>query len=94
MAHPRRAEYAPGSASNDASYWLRRCHGFQVTSPGARLGTVEDVLYGAELERPAALLVRTGLFIHRLEAIPVEDIKAIDPQAQRLSVRPRGDTST
>jgi hypothetical protein len=51
------------------------------------------VLYGAGLDRPAALLIRSGIFIRRLEAISVEDIEAIDPQAQRLLVRLRCETT-
>jgi hypothetical protein len=48
---------------------------------------VEDVLYGAEHDRPSALLVRTGIFHRRLDAISVEDVEAIYPRLQRLSVR-------
>ncbi len=48
-------------------YWLRHCHGFSIESPHVRLGVVEDVLYGAEHDRPSALAVRGGLFGHRLE---------------------------
>jgi hypothetical protein len=70
-----------------AAYWLRRCQGFRVDSEGRRIGTVEDVLYGAEHDRPSALLVRTGIFKRRLEAISLEDVEAIYPRAQRLSLR-------
>jgi uncharacterized protein YrrD len=87
------AEGPAAARGEQAAYWLRRCHGFRVASEGTRLGTVEDVLYGAELDRPAALLIRTGIFIRRLEAISVDDIEAIDPRAQRLSVRLRCETS-
>jgi hypothetical protein len=70
-----------------AAYWLRRCQGFRVESDGRRIGIVEDVLYGAEHDRPSALLVRTGMLKRRLEAISVEDVEAIFPRAQRLSLR-------
>ncbi len=70
-----------------AAYWLRRCQGFQVDSAGGRVGIVEDVLYGAEHDRPSALLVRSGIFKRRLEAISLDDVEAIYPRAQRLSVR-------
>lgn len=82
-------EPAPAQGEQ-AAYWLRRCQGFRVDSQGARLGIVEDVLYGAEHDRPGALLVRSGIFKRRLEAISVEDVEAIYPRAQRLSVRPPG----
>lgn len=70
-----------------AAYWLRRCQGFRVESDGRRIGIVEDVLYGAEHDRPSALLVRTGMLKRRLEAISLEDVEAIFPRAQRLSLR-------
>jgi hypothetical protein len=69
-----------------AAYWLRRCQGFRVDSEGERIGIVEDVLYGAEHERPSALLVRTGIFKRKLEAISLDDVEAIYPRAQRLSL--------
>ena len=70
-----------------AAYWLRRCQGFRVESDGRRIGIVEDVLYGAEHDRPSALLVRTGMLKRRLEAISLEDVEAIFPRAQRLTLR-------
>jgi hypothetical protein len=70
-----------------ATYWLRRCQGFRVDSEGSRIGIVEDVLYGAEYDRPSALLVRPGIFKRRLEAISLEDVEAIYPREQRLSLR-------
>ena len=70
-----------------AAYWLRRCQGFRVESDGRRIGIVEDVLYGAEHDRPSALLVRTGMLKRRLEAISLEDVEEIFPRAQRLSLR-------
>lgn len=69
-----------------SAYWLRRCQGFRVDSEGARIGIVEDVLYGAEHDRPSALLVRTGIFRRNLEAISLQDVEAIYPRAQRLSL--------
>jgi hypothetical protein len=103
-AHPPRAREGPEYGSRElspakthhgkrAAYWLRRCQGFRVDSRGARIGTVEDVLYGSELDQPAALLIRTGIFVRRLESISVDEIEAIDPRAQRLSVRFPGETS-
>lgn len=72
-----------------AAYWLRRCQGFRVESQGQRVGIVEDVLYGAEHNRPSALLVRTGIFKRRLEAISVDDVEAINPRDLSLRVRRR-----
>jgi uncharacterized protein YrrD len=72
---------------DQAAYWLRRCQGFQVESEGRRIGIVEDILYGAEHDRPSALLIRSGLFKHRLEAISLSDVEAIYPRAQRVRLR-------
>jgi hypothetical protein len=69
------------------TYWLRHCHGFRVDSEERRLGVVEDVLYGAELDRPAALAVRGGLFGGRLEIVPVESVDEISPRAKRIAIR-------
>jgi hypothetical protein len=81
-----REELSPAQGEQ-AAYWLRRCHGFRVDAAGRRIGIVEDVLYGAQHDRPSALLVRSGIFRRRLEAISLDDVEAVYPRAQRLSVR-------
>ena len=81
------ADEPVAAQGEQAAYWLRRCQGFRVDSEGRRLGIVEDVLYGAEHDRPSALLVRTGIFKRKLEAISLDDVEAIYPRAQRLSLR-------
>ena len=68
-------------------HWLRECHGFRVDAQGRRLGVVEDVLYGAELDRPSALAVRGGLFGTRLEIVPVEAVDEISPRSKRIAIR-------
>jgi hypothetical protein len=75
MTRMRTDEGLPAVNREQAAYWLRRCHGFRVDSQGTRMGTVEEVLYGAELDRPAALLIRTGTFIRTLETISVDDVE-------------------
>jgi hypothetical protein len=77
-----------------AAYWLRRCHGFRVDTPEGRVGVVEDVLYGAEHDRPSALVVRTGLLRQRRELIPIDDVDAVEPRRERvvLCARPSGRT--
>jgi hypothetical protein len=74
-----------------ATYWLRRCHGFRVESDRGRIGVVEDVLYGAEPARPAALVVRRGVLRQRVDVIPLEDVEAIYPRLERLVVRKVGE---
>jgi PRC-barrel domain len=78
--------YHPHARVGDG-YWLRHCHGYRVDSRSGRIGIVEDVLYGAEHDRPAALAVRGGLLGRRLELVPVEEVDAIHPQRKRLVVR-------
>jgi hypothetical protein len=70
-------------------YWLRNCHGFRVETPRGRLGIVEDVLYGAEHDEPAALAVRGGILGQRREVIPVETVDSIEPSRKRLTLVPR-----
>ncbi|HEX5469052.1 MAG TPA: hypothetical protein VFW80_08395 [Gaiellaceae bacterium] len=69
------------------TYWLKNCHGFRVRSPRRRVGIVEDVLYGAELDRPSALAVRGGLFGARVELVPVESVEEISPRDRQISLR-------
>lgn len=44
---PRRSSYG-------RDYWLRRCEGFEVSSPGGRVGKVKAILF-AEQPEPQAL---------------------------------------
>lgn len=93
MTHPTRQE-SPAIETDHVSdrvsdgYWLRHCHGFRVDIPRRRLGIVEDVLYGAEHDRPSALAVRGGLFGRRLELVPVEDVDTVDPRRKRVALVP------
>jgi hypothetical protein len=68
-----------------SAYWLRTCEGFRVDSKNGRVGVVEEVrLSGA---RPAALVVRTGLFRLRLEIVPVSNVERVIPRRKRVLVR-------
>ena len=71
----------------DEGYWLRHCHGFRVDSAGGRVGIVEDVLYGADLDQPSALAVRGGLFGRRLEVVEIEQVEAVLPRDKRVRLR-------
>jgi hypothetical protein len=70
----------------DDRYWTRNCHGFRVDVARRRLGIVEDVLYGAEPDRPAALVVRGGVLGGRVELVPVEAVETIEPSRRRLTL--------
>jgi len=78
---------ATGGPSAPDPYWLRQSHGFRVVSARGRLGIVEDVLYGADRERPSALAVRGGLFGTRVDIVPVEDVAHVIPRSKLLSLR-------
>jgi len=78
---------APAASGAQEEYWLRRCHGFRVDGPNGRIGTVADILYGAEHDRPSALLLRTGLLRQRLEIVPAEEIAAIYPRLERVRLQ-------
>jgi hypothetical protein len=80
-------EPTKGETMTDDTYWIRNCHGFRVYSPRGRLGIVEDVLYGGDPDRPAALAVRGGLFGRRVEVVPVESVEEISPRQTRIAVR-------
>ncbi|HSK15887.1 MAG TPA: hypothetical protein VK915_06925 [Gaiellaceae bacterium] len=92
MSHPTRHDVrsagealrAPEPVGDD--YWLRHCHGFRVDSPRGRVGIVEDVLYGADRDRPAALAVRGGVLGRRLALVPLEDVAAVEPRRKRISI--------
>ena len=67
----------------DRAYWLRNCRRFQVEAPDRRLGTVDDVGFGADGE-PAVLILRAGLFRRRVGHVPVDQIEAIVPEEERI----------
>jgi hypothetical protein len=68
-------------------YWARNCHGFHVETSSGRLGIVENVLYGADPDRPAALAVRGGLFGTRVELVPIEQVADLEPRQKRVTLR-------
>jgi hypothetical protein len=67
----------------DRAYWLRNCQRFQVEAPDHRLGTVDDVGFGADSE-PAVLVVRAGLFKRRVGHVPVDQIETIVPEEEKI----------
>jgi len=67
----------------DRAYWLRNCQRFQVEAPDRRLGTVDDVGFGADSE-PAVLIVRAGLFKRRVGHVPVDQIEKIIPEEEKI----------
>jgi hypothetical protein len=66
--------------------WASRCEGFRLDGPSGRLGTVQSVVFDPASGAPAWLQIRTGLFVRRSGAIPIEDIESIDPLRHRMTV--------
>jgi hypothetical protein len=78
----------PRDSTYGHDYWLHRCEGFRVESPGGRIGTVKGVRFQGSIE-PALLEVRAGLLGHRLLLIPVGDVIEILPKQRLIRVRAR-----
>ena len=75
----------PRAASFD--YWLCRCRGFSVSSPGGAVGLVEEVRFRSRLDRPDAIAVRAGLVGSRLLIVPVEAVTEIVARERRVVLR-------
>jgi alpha-beta hydrolase superfamily lysophospholipase len=68
---------------------LHNCEGFSVYAGDQRkLGRVAHVIYGSDLETPAAVaVVRHGLIGTQTEVIPVTRIDLINPVTQIIQLR-------
>jgi hypothetical protein len=66
---------------------FRHCAGFRVESEDGHVGFVEDVLFGADQERPAALAIRSGLFNHRVQLVSVEAVQEVVPNERKVRLR-------
>jgi hypothetical protein len=75
----------------DTDYWLGHCQGFRVDAPEGHVGRVDDVLFGSQLERPDALLVRSGVLGNHLVSAPVGEVAEITPRSEQLMLRHRPD---
>jgi hypothetical protein len=73
----------------DTDYWLGHCQGFRVDSPEGRVGRVDDVLFRSRLERPDALLVRSGVLGTQLVSVSVDEVVGITPRKEQLRLRHR-----
>jgi hypothetical protein len=77
----------PGSVF-DEDYWLSHCQGFQARTPERRLGMIREVRFLSRLDRPDELVVVGGLFGHREEIVPVDDVTDVVPYEERIYLRP------
>ena len=83
---PGRFRRAPERAT-----WISRSTGFLVETSSEELGTVEQVRFAADGERPHQLVVRGRAFGSRpLLLVDVDDVVKIVPEEKRLVVRGRG----
>ena len=72
----------------DTAYWLAHCEGYRVDSPEGRIGLVEEVRRDDGGKRAESLAVLAGMCGLRRLIIPVSEIEAIAPHAQRLFLKP------
>jgi hypothetical protein len=75
------------SADGRGSDWLTGCEGFEVDSPGGRLGFVDRV-ERAEDGVPELLVVRAGMLGTRRLLIPTALIAAIVPSRRAIVIEP------
>jgi hypothetical protein len=76
----------PGSVF-DKDYWLSHCQGFQARTPERRLGVIREVRFLSRLDRPDELVVCGGLFGHREEIVPVDEVTEVVPSEERIYLR-------
>jgi hypothetical protein len=83
------------ATSEDRSYSLARCEGFEVESPAGVIGFVEGLRFASRIDRPDLLEVRGGRFGRQLLLIPSEQVEEVRVDEERVLVRgvalPTGD---
>ena len=83
---PHRIPQDRPSERYDRTYWLNRCHGFEVAARGCRVGVVSEVRYASRADVPDLIVVRTGHLRPNLRLIPVDQVEAIDANSGRLEL--------
>lgn len=78
---------APASSSDGHRDWLTGCEGYEVDSPGGRLGFVERV-ERAENGMPELLVVRAGRFGARRLLVPISAVAAVVPSRRAIVIEP------
>lgn len=71
----------------DREYWLAHCEGYRVESAGGRVGLVEEVHRDADGERAESLAVLAGMLGRRRIIIPVSEVDAVIPHAERVLLK-------
>jgi hypothetical protein len=84
-----------GAISEELSYALARCEGFEVDSPTGLVGLVEGLRFVSRIDRPDLLEVRGGRFGRQLLLVPVEQVEEVRVAEELVLVRgaltPAGD---
>jgi hypothetical protein len=75
------------SAKAHGSDWLTGCEGYDVETPGGRLGVVERI-ERTEDGAPEALVVRTGILGNRRLLVPTAVIAAVVSSRQAIVIEP------
>lgn len=71
---------------SESDYRLSRCEGFAVYAGARLLGVVEGIRYHSSTDRPDVLEVRGGRLGRQLLLVPVNEIKAIEPENEAVLV--------
>lgn len=66
---------------------IDRSEGFRVASSDGHVGSVEEVVYGAE-QRPSALIISSGLFEKRLFLVAAENVAHVSHDREALFLSP------
>lgn len=97
LPHTRAAPATDDSraASEERSYSLARCEGFEVEAPTGLVGFVEGLRFVSRIDEPDLLEVRGGRFGRRLLLIPSEQVEEVHVADERVILRgepgPTGD---
>jgi hypothetical protein len=71
----------------DEDYWLSHCQGFQVRTEERPVGVIREVRFLSRLDRPDELVVCGGWFGHREQILPVDEVRDVVPQEERIYLR-------
>jgi hypothetical protein len=77
----------PWADSDEWSYLLRRCEGFQVCDSSGLLGLVESIRFGYDLELPETLVVdAAGRGRRRQVEIAVSEVAGVYPEQRQVKL--------
>ena len=77
----------PTQAELARAYWLCRCEGFTVESPGGHVGFVEGLRFRSRVDLPDVLEVTAGRLGRKLLLIPISEVEEIESEERVLVLR-------